>query len=181
MGDGDRRYGLGLRHDAHLVLVTALTTLLLTVAAYGAWEIVWIFRFVSAVVAEQTVLQTALAADRAKHAQLYAHAGPVPKLDHFFPVSMRYPPIAVRNGQQGIVLLDVLVRPDGVVGDATVAKSSGSAQLDAAAITQVGYWRFVPAKENGRWIAKNKKFRIVFKLSDAQLPIGRAPLPPARP
>jgi TonB family protein len=179
MGDeGTRRYGLGLRQRGHIILVTAITTVLLTVAAYGAWEIAMLTRFFSLMAAERTAILADLHAAQARHAELYRHAGPHPVLDKFVPHGMQYPPVAIVKGEQGGVMLDLLIRPDGRVGDVTVVQSSGSTQLDGAALTQVGYWRFVPAVIDGKPIPAHKKFRIVWKLQDSpDSRIGRQDLP----
>jgi TonB family protein len=172
MGDGtERRYGLGLRRDGHIILVTALTTLLLAITASGIWEIVSIAQWFSD-----------MAAFQARHMALYQHPGLKPRRDNFVPYRMAYPPIAIVRGEQGAVLLNLLILPSGAVGDATVVKSSGSAQLDSASITQVGYWRFVPAVKDGQPVAAHKQYRIVWKLANDSnaIPIGRMNLPDRR-
>jgi TonB family protein len=46
--------------------------------------------------------------------------------------------------------LKVLVMPDGTVGDATVLKSSGKADVDATVVEYVrAHWHFLPAALNG--------------------------------
>jgi protein TonB len=45
-----------------------------------------------------------------------------------------YPPISKRLGEEGSVIVQVAVAPDGHVVDAKVAKSSGFSRLDAAAL-----------------------------------------------
>lgn len=46
--------------------------------------------------------------------------------------------------------LKALVLPDGTVGDATVLKSSGQDDVDAAAVEYVRtHWHFLPATLNG--------------------------------
>ena len=57
-----------------------------------------------------------------------------------------YPPISRRNGEQGRVLLRVLVGPDGDARDVTIQTSSGFERLDHAAQETVRQWRFVPAR-----------------------------------
>jgi protein TonB len=64
-----------------------------------------------------------------------------------------YPAISRRLGEQGRVLLDVHILPDGGVGQIRVRRSSGFARLDQAALTAVRHWRFVPAKRGGEPIA----------------------------
>ncbi len=58
----------------------------------------------------------------------------------------RYPTLSRRFGEQGRVLLDVYILPDGQVGEIRLNTSSGFARLDEAALTTVRNWRFVPAR-----------------------------------
>jgi protein TonB len=56
-----------------------------------------------------------------------------------------YPIAAIRDGQQGTVLLRVQVDPDGKAASVVIERSSGSRVLDNAARQQVlRHWRFVP-------------------------------------
>ena len=58
----------------------------------------------------------------------------------------QYPQAARRAGEQGTVMLRVLVKRDGLPERVEVEKSSGSTLLDAAARDTVWGWRFVPAR-----------------------------------
>lgn len=58
----------------------------------------------------------------------------------------RYPPVSRRLGEEGRVLLDVHIQPDGSVGEIRVRSSSGSKRLDQAALDAVKRWRYVPAR-----------------------------------
>ena len=60
-----------------------------------------------------------------------------------------YPPLSRRLGEQGRVMLRVLVEADGSAGNVIVAKSSGYERLDKAAVEAVRKWRFVPGKRAG--------------------------------
>ncbi len=85
----------------------------------------------------------------------------LPALPHSITV---YPILALRHKEQGDVLLQVLVEPNGEVGDVRIAHSSGHAQLDAAALIGVGYWYYVPAVRNHQavesWVTVRIRFRI---------------------
>lgn len=59
----------------------------------------------------------------------------------------RYPPLARRMGQQGKVVLRVLVNAGGDPAKVEVRASSGSDVLDEAALDAVKRWRFVPARK----------------------------------
>src|SRR5207249_11854807 len=60
------------------------------------------------------------------------------------------PLVARRLGKEGVVLLEVLVAPDGRAADVRMIRSSGFAPLDESAVTTVRErWRFVPARRDG--------------------------------
>lgn len=60
-----------------------------------------------------------------------------------------YPPISKRLGEQGKVVVRVLIGADGAPRDAEVKRSSGFARLDNAAIEYVLRCRYVPGKVGG--------------------------------
>ena len=60
-----------------------------------------------------------------------------------------YPPLSKRLGEQGKVMVRVLIGADGAVQSATLARSSGFNRLDEAALAAVLKWRFVPGKRGG--------------------------------
>ncbi len=64
-----------------------------------------------------------------------------------------YPPAAMRNGDQGTVLVRVEVGADGVPTSVEVAQRSGSRDLDRAAVNAVRQWRFQPAQRDGQAVA----------------------------
>ena len=76
----------------------------------------------------------------------------------------RYPLAARRAGEQGTVLLRVLVAPDGVPARVELEKTSGSAHLDSAALEAVKAWRFVPARRGAdaveAWVLVPIAFRL---------------------
>ncbi|MES2502914.1 MAG: energy transducer TonB [Pseudomonadota bacterium] len=61
-----------------------------------------------------------------------------------------YPATSRRLGEEGRVLMKVLVSADGKAEDVQIEKSSGSERLDDAAIIAVKRWRFIPAKKNNQ-------------------------------
>ena len=77
-----------------------------------------------------------------------------------------YPESARRRGQQGRVILQVDVSPDGLPTTVSVMQSSGFPTLDAAALAAVQRWRFVPATRGGTPIAATAEVPIVFRLVD---------------
>jgi protein TonB len=60
-----------------------------------------------------------------------------------------YPARAARDGQSGTVTLALLVGADGRVADSRVQSSSGSKELDRAAIAALSLCKFKPASNNG--------------------------------
>jgi protein TonB len=77
-----------------------------------------------------------------------------------------YPEIARRRGQQGRVLLEVNVSAEGTPVSVAVAQSSGYPSLDAAALSAVQRWRFVPATRGGNPIAAVAAVPVRFRLAD---------------
>ena len=78
-----------------------------------------------------------------------------------------YPIAALRDHQQGTVLLRVRVEPDGKASSVVIERSSGSRALDNAARQQVlRHWRFVPAQVDGQTVAADGLVPVSFSLPD---------------
>lgn len=75
-----------------------------------------------------------------------------------------YPTIARRSGDQGTVMLKVLVSPEGAPLRVELDQSSGSKSLDGAALDAVKGWRFVPARRGAQNIEGWVRVPVVFKL-----------------
>ena len=75
-----------------------------------------------------------------------------------------YPTLAKRRGWEGAVLLEVEVLSDGAPGKIEVARSSGRAVLDNAALRAVKHWLFEPARRGASPITSTLTLSIVFKL-----------------
>jgi periplasmic protein TonB len=60
-----------------------------------------------------------------------------------------YPPISRRLGEQGKVVVRVLIGLDGTAQQAEIRQSSGFDRLDTAALNTVQKWRYVPGKRAG--------------------------------
>lgn len=60
-----------------------------------------------------------------------------------------YPALSKRMGEQGKVVLRVLIGVDGTAQRAEISQSSGYDRLDQAALTTVLRWRYVPGKRGG--------------------------------
>ena len=61
-----------------------------------------------------------------------------------------YPAVSRRLGEQGRVLLDIYILPDGSVGEIKLKRSSGYARLDEAGLDAVRRWRYVPAHRGNK-------------------------------
>ncbi len=74
-----------------------------------------------------------------------------------------YPKMSLRLGEQGTVVLTVMVKSDGSAGDVEVKSSSGFTRLDRAAADAVKTWRFNPATVDGKAVDKSYEVPITFK------------------
>jgi TonB family protein len=88
-----------------------------------------------------------------------------PRSDPATPHELIYPPIAIWSSEEGSVELELRVGPDGWVEDARILVSSGYMQLDAAALVTVGYWHYLPARQNGVPVASGKRVLLRFSLA----------------
>lgn len=75
-----------------------------------------------------------------------------------------YPATSRRLGEEGRVLMKVLVSADGAADDVQIEKSSGSERLDDAAMKAVKRWRFIPAKKNNQGMSAYVIVPIKFSL-----------------
>ena len=75
-----------------------------------------------------------------------------------------YPESAQVNGEQGTILVNVLVRPSGRPVKAWVSSSSGFPDLDTAAVQGVLNWHFVPATRDGDTVSDWATVKIVYQL-----------------
>lgn len=77
-----------------------------------------------------------------------------------------YPNMARRLGQQGRVLLKVLVAENGTAEAVALASSSGFEKLDQAAIEAVKKWSFIPAKRSNQPISAYVLVPVKFSLNN---------------
>lgn len=75
-----------------------------------------------------------------------------------------YPPSSRRAGEQGRVLLRVLVSTNGNAETVELENSSGFEKLDDAAIKAVKKWRFIPAKRSNETISAYVLVPVKFSL-----------------
>lgn len=60
-----------------------------------------------------------------------------------------YPALSKRLGEQGSVVIRVLISVDGTASQASIKRSSGFDRLDQAALATALQWRYVPGKRAG--------------------------------
>mgnify|MGYP006271870189 CR=1 FL=1 len=76
-----------------------------------------------------------------------------------------YPTMSKRMGEQGTVVLRVLVKSDGSAGTVEVKSPSGFPRLDQSAVEAVKTWRFNPATLDGKPVDEWYQVPIPFKLN----------------
>jgi TonB family protein len=89
----------------------------------------------------------------------------LPTVDQNYPHRQPiYPDLAERNGEQGTVAIDLLIRPSGRAVKARVSQTSGYEDLDNAAMEGVLNWRFVPGTSQGEVMSTWTTVKIVYRL-----------------
>jgi protein TonB len=89
---------------------------------------------------------------------------PIFQADYLDNPAPAYPALSRRIGEEGRVVLRVLVNPAGLADQIEVRASSGHSRLDEAARTTVARWRFVPAKRGEQPVAAWVLIPISFRL-----------------
>jgi TonB family protein len=77
-----------------------------------------------------------------------------------------YPGIAKRNNWEGLVILRVLVKTDGTIGEITVFQSSGYEVLDRSALQAVKKWRYQPALRRGTIVECYMRIPVRYQLGE---------------
>lgn len=77
-----------------------------------------------------------------------------------------YPPMSRRAGEQGRVVMTVVVSEKGEAESVEVVSTSGYPRLDKAAVDAVSKWRFIPARMNGQAIRGPVKVPLKFSLNN---------------
>jgi periplasmic protein TonB len=76
-----------------------------------------------------------------------------------------YPPQSRRSGEEGEVILNVLVLETGKVGEVKIEKSSGFERLDEAAVNYVQRnWRYLPGTRDGKPVSMWKAVKVTWKV-----------------
>ena len=88
-----------------------------------------------------------------------------PRLDPARSHEPAYPPASRRLGEQGSLIVQVLVDPSGNPRDVKLIESSGHARLDDAALAGIrANYRFVPGTLDGKPVEQWFTFRFVWKI-----------------
>jgi protein TonB len=103
-----------------------------------------------------------MAAPAAPVATAQASSDPVP----IGKPSAPYPVDALRNGDEGTVLLRITVGADGVPYGIALARSSRSRSRDRAAMSAVRNWRCRPAMRNGQPVPATVQIPVSYRLGD---------------
>jgi len=74
-----------------------------------------------------------------------------------------YPPAALRSGVGGTVVVRAKIDASGKPAEVSIAKRSGSRELDRAAVQAVRRWKFQPAMRNGKATASVVRIPVDFK------------------
>ena len=89
---------------------------------------------------------------------------PNSKADYLHNPPPEYPPMSVRRGEQGQVVLKVLIGADGLPQKVELLSSSGFERLDKAALDAAMRWRYVPGKRGGVAEAMWYQVPMIFNL-----------------
>lgn len=87
-----------------------------------------------------------------------------------------YPKSAILNNEQGVVMLQVVVKPDGTVKTADYvpdASTTTSASLISAAAQAALAWHFNPARQNGQPIESYARIPVKFDIDPLPDPITK--------
>lgn len=115
----------------------------------------FLLKFTAAAIALATFVQT----------DAFAETSSPPRVDPSYPhYQPPYPDAAQAKGEEGVVMVDVYVRPSGKPTRAKISQSSGFDDLDTAAMQGVLNWRFVPATEDGEIVSDWTTVKVVYQL-----------------
>jgi TonB family protein len=80
-------------------------------------------------------------------------------------LARNYPPLARDAGEEGTVVLSLVVDPGGDVRDATVERAAGRPEFGDAALRVVGRMRFIPARLGAARVAVRVSVPVRFALA----------------
>jgi TonB family protein len=79
-----------------------------------------------------------------------------------------YPPNEIDKGEEGWVIVNMMINREGKPYEATVVDSTGNRAFEKAALAAVEKWSFEPATMNGAPIEAGSTFKLKFRLSNAE-------------
>jgi len=85
-------------------------------------------------------------------------------LQKYFGKNIKYPAVALRNGVEGLVILQFVVNKEGDVSDIQVVKKLGSGTDEEAIRVAKTLPKFAPAKQNGRPVSFRYTLPVRFGL-----------------
>ena len=91
---------------------------------------------------------------------------PVNKADGLDNPKPVYPALSKRLGEEGVVLVSLLILADGQVTEVALARTSGYPRLDAAALAAVRHWHYRPARRGGVAIDYRYLQPVAFSIND---------------
>jgi len=99
----------------------------------------------------------------------YGGEAGAPRVEILSRTAPAYPPEALRQRHEGTVLLAFTIGPDGSPLDIQVARSSGFAELDSAALAAARQWRFRALGPDGRATTASTRVPVRFHLDKPAL------------
>lgn len=81
------------------------------------------------------------------------------------PQPPEYPAQAQRRRQEGVVIIDITVEPNGRTADVDIRQSSGYALLDQAAVRAAMKWEIMPHEINGQAVRAAFQVPVKFELT----------------
>ncbi len=81
------------------------------------------------------------------------------------PQPPEYPALAQRRRQEGVVIIDITVEPNGRTADVDIRQSSGYALLDQAAVRAAMKWEIMPHEINGQAVRAAFQVPVKFELT----------------
>ena len=76
-----------------------------------------------------------------------------------------YPALSAQLGEQGVVVLRLIIDAAGQVAALEVIQTSGYPRLDQAATEAIATWRFTPAVRNGQPVPSSQDLPVRFRLN----------------
>ncbi len=88
-----------------------------------------------------------------------------------------YPEAAIKANAEGATVLEFTVTQQGTVANIKVAKTSGNADLDAAAVRCAGVWHYKPATQDGKPVDVGWNATVQWRLHPSANETLPSPLP----